>query len=160
MRASLTGHLVLTTLHTNSAVAAMTRLVDIGVEPFMVASALSAVVAQRLVRRPCPSCSVPDDPDPALLDSLGVDSSMLVGATPMRGEGCGDCGTSGYRGRTGIYEVLLVDQHLRRILGRDPTERAIVGAATGLRTLRDAALAKALAGETTFEEVARVSPRD
>jgi type IV pilus assembly protein PilB len=160
VRASLTGHLVLTTLHTNSAVSAMTRLVDIGVEPFMVASALSAVVAQRLVRRPCPSCSVPDDPDPALLESLGVDSSMIAGATPLRGEGCADCGTSGYRGRTGIFEVLLVDQHLRRVLGRDPTERAIVEAATGLRTLRDAALAKALSGETTFEEVARVSPRD
>jgi type IV pilus assembly protein PilB len=151
---------VLTTLHTNSAVSAMTRLVDIGVEPYMVASALSAVVAQRLVRRPCPSCAVPDDPDPALLQTLGLDLSTLAGATPLRGEGCADCGTSGYRGRTGIYEVLLVDQHLRRILGRDPTERAIVGAATGLRTLRDAAVAKALAGETTFQEVARVSPRD
>jgi len=160
VRASLTGHLVLTTLHTNSAVSAMTRLVDIGVEPFMVASALSAVVAQRLVRRPCPSCAVPDDPEPALLETLGLDPSMLAGTTPLRGEGCADCGTSGYRGRTGIYEVLLVDQHLRRVLGRDPTERAIVGAATGLRTLRDAALAKALAGETTFQEVARVSPRD
>jgi type IV pilus assembly protein PilB len=160
VRASLTGHLVLTTLHTNSAVSAMTRLVDMGVEPFMVASSLTAVVAQRLVRRPCQGCLVPDDPDPALLESLGVDAGLLAGATPRRGEGCTECGQSGYRGRTGIYEVLLVDQHLRRVLGRDPTERAIVGAATGLRTLRDAALARALAGETTFEEVARVSPRD
>jgi type IV pilus assembly protein PilB len=151
---------VLTTLHTNSAVSAMTRLVDMGVEPFMVASSLTAVVAQRLVRRPCQGCLVPDDPDPALLESLGVDAGLLAGATPRRGEGCTECGQSGYRGRTGIYEVLLVDQHLRRVLGRDPTERAIVGAATGLRTLRDAALARALAGETTFEEVARVSPRD
>ena len=160
VRASLTGHLVLTTLHTNSAVAAMTRLVDMGVEPFMVASSLSAVVAQRLVRRPCQGCLVPDDPDPALLESLGLDRAVVAASDPVRGEGCAECGQSGYRGRTGIYEVLLVDQHLRRVLGRDPTERAIVGAATGMRTLRDAATAKALAGETTFEEVARVSPRD
>jgi type IV pilus assembly protein PilB len=160
VRASLTGHLVLTTLHTNSAVSAMTRLVDMGVEPFMVASSLSAVVAQRLVRRPCQGCLVPDEPDHALIESLSLDRDQVAASKPVRGEGCAECGQSGYRGRTGIYEVLLVDQHLRRILGRDPTERAIVAAATGLRTLRDAATAKALAGETTFEEVARVSPRD
>jgi type IV pilus assembly protein PilB len=131
-----------------------------GVEPFMVASSLSAVVAQRLVRRPCQGCLVPDDPDPALLESLGLSPAMVAAAKPVRGEGCTDCGQSGYRGRTGVYEVLLVDQHLRRVLGHDPTERAIVAAATGMRTLRDSATAKALAGETTFEEVARVSPRD
>lgn len=160
VRASLTGHLVLTTLHTNSAVSAMTRLVDMGVEPFMVASSLSAVVAQRLVRRPCRTCMVPDDPDAALLQSLGVEPERLAAGTPVRGAGCAECGHSGYRGRTGIFEILLVDQHLRRVLGRDPTERAIAQAATGLRSLQDAATAKALAGETTFEEVARVSPRD
>ncbi|HEX7187819.1 MAG TPA: GspE/PulE family protein [Actinomycetes bacterium] len=160
VRASLTGHLVLTTLHTNSAVAAMTRLVDMGVEPFMVASSLSAVVAQRLVRRPCQGCLVDDTPDPALLEQLGVESAVLAAARPVRGTGCTQCGQSGYRGRTGIFEVLLVDQHLRRVLGRDPTERAIAQAATGLVTLREAATAKALAGETTFDEVARISPRD
>jgi len=151
---------VLTTLHTTSSVAAMTRLVDIGVEPFMVASSLTAVVAQRLVRRPCQSCLVEDEPDLALLDALGIPPVLLADATPVRGEGCAECGQTGYRGRVGIFEVLLVDQHLRRVLGRDPTERAIASAATGLRTLRDAAVAKALTGETTFEEVARVSPRD
>ncbi len=160
VRASLTGHLVLTTLHTNTAVSAMTRLVDMGVEPFMVASSLSAVVAQRLVRRPCQGCLVPDEPSPALIASLGLDPSVVAAANPVRGEGCTECGQSGYRGRSGVYEVLLIDQHLRRVLGHDPTERAIVAAASGMRTLRDAATAKALAGETTFEEVARVSPRD
>ena len=138
----------------------MTRLVDMGVEPFMVASSLSAVVAQRLVRRPCQGCVVPDEPGPALLASLGLDPSVVAAANPVRGEGCTECGQSGYRGRSGVFEVLLIDQHLRRVLGHDPTERAIVAAASGMRTLRDAATAKALAGETTFEEVARVSPRD
>ena len=122
LRASLTGHLVLTTLHTNSAVASLSRLVDMGLEPFMVGSALSAVVAQRLVRRPC--------------------------------------GGTGYRGRVGVFEVLVVDQALRRVLVSDPTEQAITEAVSELPTLFHAAVAKALAGETTFEEVLRVSPRD
>ncbi|HEX7188977.1 MAG TPA: type II/IV secretion system protein, partial [Actinomycetes bacterium] len=103
---------------------------------------------------------IDDTPDPALLEQLGVESSVLAAARPVRGTGCTECGQSGYRGRTGIFEVLLVDQHLRRVLGRDPTERAIAQAATGLVTLREAATAKALAGETTFDEVARISPRD
>ena len=160
VRASLTGHLVLTTLHTNSAVSAMTRLVDMGVEPFMVASSLSAVVAQRLVRRPCPACRVPVELDPALVDALGLDQDQVEAARPVRGVGCTECGQSGYRGRVGVYEVLLVDQQLRRVLGRDPTENALSAAATGLHTLRASAVAKALAGETTFDEVARVSPQD
>lgn len=160
VRASLTGHLVLTTLHTNSTVAAMTRLVDMGVEAYLVGSSLSAVVSQRLVRRPCPACATDDDPDPDLLESLGLEEALPPDATPVRGVGCTECGQTGYRGRFGVYEVLPVDQELRRVLGSDPSEAAVAAATAGLRTVRDAALAKALAGETTFEEVARVSPRD
>jgi type IV pilus assembly protein PilB len=160
VRASLTGHLVLTTLHTNSTVAAMTRLVDMGVEAYLVGSSLSAVVSQRLVRRPCPACVTEDDPDPDLLASLGMDPSLPPDATPVRGIGCTECGQTGYRGRFGVFEVLPVDQELRRVLGSDPSEASVAAATAGLRTVRDAALAKALAGETTFEEVARVSPRD
>jgi type IV pilus assembly protein PilB len=160
MRASLTGHLVLTTLHTNSAVSSITRLVDMGLEPFMVGSALTAVVAQRLVRRPCAGCAVPDEPDPALLRSLGVDPTLLRSATPRRGTGCTECGRTGYRGRVGIFEVIVVDQDLRRVLVSNPTEQAVTAASGERPTLFHAALAKALAGETTFDEVLRVSPQE
>ena len=160
VRASLTGHLVLTTLHTNSAISAITRLVDMGVEPFLAGSSLTAVVAQRLVRRPCESCVVPDQPDEALLEALGVAPEILAEGNVVRGAGCQDCGNSGYRGRVGIFEVLSVDQTLRRTLVSEPTESAIAAAAGDMPTLRDSAIAKALVGETTFDEVARVSPRD
>jgi type IV pilus assembly protein PilB len=160
VRASLTGHLVLTTLHTNSAVSAITRLVDMGVEPFLAGSSLTAVLAQRLVRRPCESCRVPDQPDEALLEALGVAPEILAEGNVVRGAGCPDCGNSGYRGRVGIFEVLSVDQKLRRTLVSDPTESAIAAAVGDMPTLRDSAIAKALAGETTFDEVARVSPRE
>jgi type IV pilus assembly protein PilB len=158
VRASLTGHLVLTTMHTNGTVAAMTRFLEMGVEPFMVASSLSVVVAQRLVRRPCGSCAVADSPDPMLLRSLGVTDVELDSATPRRGTGCVECGDTGYRGRLGVFEVLPVDQRLRRVLAVDSSERAIADAADGLVTLRTSAVRRALQGQTTFEEVARVSP--
>ena len=160
MRASLTGHLVLTTLHTNSAVASINRLVDMGLEPFMVGSALTAVVAQRMVRRPCGGCAVPDQPDAGLLRSLGVDPSVLESASPRRGTGCAECGQTGYRGRVGIFEVLVVDQHLRRVLVSNSTEGAIAEAVRDMPTLFHSALAKAIAGETTFDEVLRVSPQE
>ena len=160
VRASLTGHLVLTTLHTTSSIAALTRLVDMGIEPFMVGSALTAVVGQRLVRRPCPACLEPDVPDHLLLDRLGVDPVRLEGAALVRGAGCGECGQSGYRGRTGVFEVLLVDPVLREVLMHGATEARVAGAVTGMTSLREAAVRLALTGGTTFEEVARVSPPD
>ena len=160
VRASLTGHLVLTTLHTNSAVSAITRLVDMGVEPFLAGSSLTAVVAQRLVRRPCASCVVPDEPDPVMLQAMGIDPDFVTQSGAVKGAGCPDCGGSGYKGRVGIFEVLSVDQQMRRTLTTDPTESAILAAAGDMPTLRDSAIAKALAGETTFDEVARVSPRE
>jgi type IV pilus assembly protein PilB len=159
MRASLTGHLVLTTLHTNGALASVARLVDMGLESYVVGSALTAVVAQRLVRRPCPSCAVPHEPDPAMLRALGVDPRLLEDATPVLGAGCAECGGTGYRGRTGVFEMIVVDQALRHVLLSDPSERAIGAATAGMPTLQDAAVAKALDGLTTFEEVVRVSPR-
>ncbi len=160
VRASLTGHLVLTTLHTTSAVGSIARLVDMGLEPYLAGSALTAVVAQRLVRLVCPACAEPDQPDPELLRSLGVSSEILRHGSPRRGTGCADCGRTGYRGRTGVFEVLSVDAALRRVLMRTPTEDAIIEAVPDLPTIKDAAVAKALSGETTFEEVLRVSPRD
>ena len=142
MQASLTGHLVLTTLHTNDAVAAVTRLVDMGVEPFLVASALSLVVAQRLVRTPCAACAAPYEPDSRTLALLGLRPADLVDATPRRGRGCAECAGTGYRGRVGVFEVLPVTAALRQVLLTTPTEAAIGTAAraNGMSTLRASAL--------------------
>jgi type IV pilus assembly protein PilB len=162
LKASLTGHLVLTTLHTNSAVAALTRLVDMGAEPFLVASSLTATLAQRLVRKPCPSCVQPYVPDELTLTGLGLAAADLAGCTPLRGTGCPECGGTGYRGRTGVYEVLSVDSAMRQVLVKDPSESAIAAQAraAGMLTLRGAAVEKARRGETTFEEAVRVTHSD
>jgi type IV pilus assembly protein PilB len=162
LKASQTGHLVLTTLHTNSAVAALTRLVDMGVEPFLVASSLTAAVGQRLVRKPCESCAEGYIPDDGTLAVLGLRIDDILDATPLKGVGCPDCAGTGYRGRTAVYEVLQVDAAMRQVLMTSATESA-VGAqakAAGMMTMRAAALAKARRGETTFEEVVRVTHSD
>ncbi|MCW2616330.1 MAG: ral secretion pathway protein GspE, partial [Frankiales bacterium] len=162
LQASLTGHLVLTTLHTNDAVAAVTRLVDMGVEPFLVASSLSLVLAQRLVRTPCESCATPYVPSPRTLSLLGITEADLADASPRRGKGCAECGGTGYRGRTGVFEVLPVTAQLRQVLLTTPTEAAIGTAARahGMLTLRASALAAAHRGETTYEEVLRATHVD
>ena len=162
LQASMTGHLVLTTLHTNDAVAALTRLVDMGIQPFLIASSLSVVVAQRLVRRPCADCAAPYMPSARVLTLLGLSEADLADATPMRGRGCGECGGTGYRGRTGIFEVLPVTANVRSVLAHTPTEAAVGAAAraAGMTTLRGSGLARARRGETTFEEVLRVSQVD
>ncbi|MFL6239546.1 MAG: ATPase, T2SS/T4P/T4SS family [Actinomycetes bacterium] len=159
MQASMTGHLVLTTLHTNDAVSSLTRLVDMGIEPYLVASSLNLVVAQRLVRLPCPSCAAAYEPDPRVLTKLGLTAEDLAEATPLRGRGCGDCGETGYRGRTGVFEVLPVTPAMRSSLTGPGPEAALAAAAraAGVMTLRGAALRKAMNGETTFEEVLRVT---
>ncbi|HEY6795183.1 MAG TPA: ATPase, T2SS/T4P/T4SS family [Kineosporiaceae bacterium] len=162
LKAAMTGHLVLTTLHTNSAVAALTRLVDMGAQPFMVASSLTASVAQRLVRRPCGSCVEPYLPDDLTLTMLGLVPTDLAGATPRRGAGCSACGNTGYRSRTGVYEILSVDATMRQVLIKEPSEAAISAQAraAGMVTLRAAAIIKALRGQTTFEEAVRVTHAD
>ncbi len=162
LAAAMTGHLVLTTLHTNSAVAALTRLVDMGAEPFLVASSLTCSVAQRLVRRPCAACARPYRPDGATLAVLGLVAEDLARGTPLRGPGCPDCGGTGYRGRTAVFEVLAVDAAMREVLVKDPSESAVSAAARagGMLTLRGAAIAKAMRGETTFEEAVRVTHTD
>lgn len=162
LKAALTGHLVLATLHTSSAVGALTRLVDMGVAPFLVASSLTAVVAQRLVRVPCASCAAPYAPDDDTLSLLGLAREDLVDATPVRGTGCPECGQTGYRGRTAVYEVLEVDSALRSVLLSTPTEAAVGEQArgSGLATLRTSALVKAWRGQTSFEEAVRVTHTD
>ncbi|HEV2889496.1 MAG TPA: ATPase, T2SS/T4P/T4SS family [Frankiaceae bacterium] len=162
LRASLTGHVVFSTLHTNDASAAVTRLVDMGIEPFLIASSLTLVVAQRLVRVPCSHCASPYTPSPRTLQLLGLTESDLAGATVVRGRGCEQCGQTGYLGRTAIFEVLPVDQSLRAVLTSRPTENAIREAAraAGVASLRGDGVARALRGETTLEEVLRVTQVD
>jgi len=157
LQASLTGHLVLTTLHTNDAPGAVTRLVDIGVESYLVASSLSLVIAQRLVRRPCAACAAPYEPADAVLAGLGLSRESLAGASPRRGEGCPACAGSGYRGRLGVFEVLEVSPAIRRAIGSGEEALAGAAAAAGLERLRDHALAVAARGETTYEEVLRAT---
>jgi type IV pilus assembly protein PilB len=159
LQASMTGHLVLTTLHTNDSVAALSRLVDMGVEPFLVASSLTMVAAQRLVRRPCPDCARPYQPETRTLAALSLTPDDLVGTAPMKGEGCSRCGGTGYRGRLGVYEVLTVTPAIRAVLLATPTEAALGAAAraAGFISLRSAAIAAAGRGETTYEEVVRVT---
>jgi type IV pilus assembly protein PilB len=162
LEASMTGHMVMTTLHTNSAPAAVTRLVEIGVEPFLVASSLSLVVAQRLVRRVCDACGTSYKPPARVLSSLGITEADIEAANPRRGSGCSECGGTGYHGRTGIFEILPVTASLRAVLMATPTEGAIVDASrkAGMQTLRASAIAKAHAGVTTYEEVLRATQVD
>jgi type IV pilus assembly protein PilB len=162
MEASLTGHLVLTTVHTNSAPAALTRLVDMGVAPFLVASSLSLVVGQRLARRPCASCIESYRPSDETMALLGITDADLANGKPRHGAGCVECGGTGYRGRLGIFEVLPVTAAMRQVLLADATEKAVARAArdAGMSTLRESGLAKAFRGETTFEEVIRVTSAD
>lgn len=155
IQASLTGHLVLSTLHTNDAPGAVTRLVDMGVEPFLIASSLEAVLAQRLVRRICRRCKRAYQPDPSWLEQMGVDQRAVAGRPFYRGEGCDHCHHTGYHGRLGIFEWLRMNDSIRElVLNRAPSlalrQTAI---RQGMRTLRDDGLRAALDGETTIEEV-------
>jgi general secretion pathway protein E len=155
MQASLTGHLVLSTLHTNDAATAVTRLIDMGVEPFMVASTLSAVLAQRLVRIICPHCREAYTPE---REYAGIELPAVL----YRGRGCDKCFNLGSIGRTGIYELLLIDSELTSMIIRQAPAGAIKEYAIshGMRTLREDGLAKAAAGITTIEEVLRVTQED
>ncbi|HEX9626836.1 MAG TPA: type II secretion system ATPase GspE [Acidiferrobacterales bacterium] len=159
VQASLTGHLVLATLHTNDAVGAVTRLVDMGVEPFLVASSLIGVLAQRLVRKLCPECKRAHTPDAAELELLEVSPSEAAGMTIYSAAGCALCGQTGYQGRTGIYELLSVDDTLRSLVHDAASEGRIRDHARtlGMRFLRQDGLRWVQQGMTSLEEVLRVS---
>ena len=164
IHAALTGHLVFSTLHTNDAAGAVTRLVDMGIEPFLVASSVVAIVAQRLVRTICSACRQTYTPSPEELSrlELGPASKAAGGArsiTLARGAGCSTCGGSGYRGRVAIYEILVVDDQLRRLIMAKADAGALRDAAVaaGMRTLRLDGMEKVLEGVTTAEEVLRVT---
>jgi general secretion pathway protein E len=161
IQAALTGHLVFSTLHTNDAPGAITRLQDMGAEPYLVSSVLEGVLAQRLVRRICDACRVPADPDPAELLALGL-GAEVPDASLFRGRGCGDCRGTGYRGRTGIYELFVITEEVRSLILRKAATGEIRRHATehGMLTLRTDGWRKARAGVTTLEEVLRVTQED
>ncbi len=159
VQASLTGHLVLSTLHTNTAVGAVTRLRDMGVEPFLLSSTLLGVIAQRLVRLLCPECKRPQPATVADCQLLGVDPAdpPLI----YHPQGCGECNHSGYRGRTGIYEVVEVDDTLRTLIHEGGSEQAMEAHARRFGpSIRQDGVRRVLAGETSLEEVLRVTRED
>ena len=163
VRAALTGHRVLSTLHTHDAVRAVTRLLEMGVAPFMVASSVSVIVAQRLVRRLCPGCRRPDDRfSRDQLRELGFTEEETPAVTPVRGQGCAACHGTGYKGRIGLFEVLPVSERFRfRILERQTAGQLKQQAlADGVKTIRRSGLDKIKEGLTTVEEVVSVSVED
>lgn len=166
IRAALTGHLVFSTLHTNDSASSINRLLDMGIEPFLVASAVEGIVAQRLIRRLCPFCRKAveqmDEVRRELLRTEGFPMKKLATHTIYEPVGCDECRGSGFRGRTGIYEILIVDDHIRPlIINRAPASEIKREAMRhGLRTLRDDGWRKVLAGVTTVEEILRVSEED
>jgi len=155
VQAALTGHLVLSTLHTNDSVGAITRMIDMGVEPYLLSSALIGVIAQRLVRTICPACKTTYQAAPELKARHGWDGNVLL----ARGRGCSECYDSGYRGRLGVHEALETDPALQRLIigesGRDALERYI--AERGVRTLLLDGLDHVRGQRTTLEELARVT---
>jgi len=159
IRAALTGHLVFSTLHTNSAAGAIPRLLDMGVEPFLLSATLVSVVAQRLVRTICPDCAGPMDPDPVEMDLLGLTPEDLEGADLRAGKGCPLCRKTGFRGRMAVFEYLRVDEEIRRLIaeGSDAGRIEDAARAAGQIMLRDDALARYRAGLTTLGEVLRVA---
>ena len=162
INASLTGHLVFSTLHTNDAPSAVTRLIDIGVKPFLVASSTRALMAQRLVRKVCRQCAQPYTPTESELRTLNIDPSAVSGATFMRGKGCSNCSQTGCRGRFGVFEIFVIDDEARKLIyDRVPSSVLRTRAREmGMRTLREDGVRKVLAGMTTPEEVIRATVGD
>jgi type IV pilus assembly protein PilB len=161
IQASLTGHLVFSTLHTNDAPSAITRLIDMGVQSYLVASSIVAIMAQRLVRVVCQKCKQPYTPSQALLESAGITPEMAVNATFAKGRGCGNCQGAGFRGRLGIYELMLMSPKIRELaFNSAPTDqirRTAIG--EGMKTLYWDGIDKAMRGVTTLEEVFRTAKR-
>jgi type IV pilus assembly protein PilB len=162
IQASLTGHLVFSTLHTNDAPSAITRLVDIGVQPFLVASSVMAVLAQRLVRKVCPKCKTRIEPPGHILQGLGLRPEIAKKANFMKGKGCGNCNKTGYRGRMGIYELMIMTSAVREMTFKGDSTLNIrrVARKQGMRTLFEDGMIKAIKGQTTLEEVLRITKND
>ncbi len=162
IQAALTGHLVFSTLHTNDAPSALTRLIDMGVPPFLVATSIQAVIAQRLLRVNCPHCLEPFEPDPRQVEQLGLRPDQTAGKKFMHGRGCDHCKGSGYRGRRGVFEMMVMNRQIRDLaFNKAPTAEVRKAAiANGMATLAVDGARKALQGLTTPDEVLRVAKTD
>ena len=161
IQASLTGHLVFSTLHTNDAPGAVTRMIDMGVPAYLVASSVVAVLAQRLVRVNCPKCKQPHQPLDTQIEAAGITPEMLQGATFMKGRGCANCQKSGYKGRLGIFELMIMNNKIRELAFQGAATQEIRRAAVsgGMQVMFEDGVAKALRGITTLEEVFQVSKK-
>ena len=162
IQASLTGHLVFSTLHTNDAPSAITRLVDIGIQPFLVASSVLAIMAQRLVRKVCPKCKVRYEPPAHILMGMGIKPEIAKKANFMKGKGCANCNKTGYRGRMGIYELMTMTAQVREMTFKGESTQNVrkLARKQGMHTLFEDGMIKALKGLTTIEEVMRITQRD
>lgn len=162
IQSSLTGHVVFSTLHTNDSAGAITRLLDMGVEPYLVSSSVIAILAQRLVRILCPKCKEPVKPDPVSLEKISLSLDDLPGGIAYTSRGCPHCLQSGYRGRTGIYELLAVDDEARRAIMNRTEAGSIkkIALRRGMTSLRQDGARKIIRGITTIEEVLRVTQED
>jgi type II secretory ATPase GspE/PulE/Tfp pilus assembly ATPase PilB-like protein len=162
VQASLTGHLVLSSLHTNSAAATVSRLIDMGVEPFLITSCLEGVIGQRLVRMICPTCRVPYVPTPDELSDFGMVSEDVAHVQFLHGEGCDECGQTGYKGRIGLFELMTASEGLRTLILDRATTDEIQDYClqNGMKTMRMDAWEKVRMGITTFAEACRHTPRD
>src|SRR4051812_5675281 len=162
IQASLTGHLVFSTLHTNDAPSAVTRLVDIGVQPFLVASSVMAIMAQRLVRKICPKCRVKYEPPAHILAGMGLRPEIAKKANFMKGKGCSHCNKKGYRGRMGIYELMPMTTQVREMSFKGESTQSIrkMARKQGMRTLFEDGIVKAIKGQTTLDEVLRITQHD
>jgi type II secretion system protein E len=162
VNASLTGHLVLSTLHTNDAPSAIARLIDIGIKPFLVSSSIRAVVAQRLVRKLCPQCKGPGELSEYEMSALQIEPGMLKQSNVMRPVGCSNCRGKGFRGRIGIFEIFVVDDEVRNMVNNNASTIALRQRARelGMRTLREDGVRKVLAGLTTADEVISTTMSD
>ena len=157
VKAALTGHLVLATLHTNDSASTLTRMVNMGVDGFLVASAVNVIMSQRLVRRLCPVCKTPDDIDEPALKDMGMTSDEIASAKIFQAYGCDECNQTGYRGRTGLYEVLTVSSRIQELIlaGANELELRRAAIEEGMITMRKSGLMKMAAGITTAQEVLR-----
>ena len=158
IHAALTGHLVLSTLHTNDAPSAITRLIDMGIEPYLISSAVFATLAQRLVRKICQKCKVPYEPDQKELDLVGLTRDQIPDGILYKGRGCKECFGTGFKGRIGIFELFLIDDEIRELINSkaDSMKLKSAGISKGMRTLREDGILKVIKGITTIQELARV----
>lgn len=162
INAALTGHMVFSTLHTNDAPSAVSRLIDIGIKPFLVAAAVRAVLAQRLVRRNCPNCRASCEHDERLLNSLGIRLDETTDASFMKGAGCEKCNGTGFRGRVGIFEMFNVNEELQQMIYEEASLVALRSKARemGMRNMREDGVRKVIAGVTTPDEVLHATVSD